>query len=72
MMSFGVPLGAKSPVHAESETLGNPSSAKVGISSAAVSGSVLPLPPYALHKFVSYLGKPQPRSCCFGSLCLDP
>jgi hypothetical protein len=30
MMSFGVPLGAKSPNHGDQETLGNPSSAKVG------------------------------------------
>jgi putative ABC transport system substrate-binding protein len=36
MMSFGVPLGAKRPYHADQETLGNPSSAKVGISGAAV------------------------------------
>jgi hypothetical protein len=35
MMSFGVPLGAKSPYHAGQETVGNPSSAKVGISGAA-------------------------------------
>ena len=36
MMSFGVPLGAKSPYQGDHETAGSPSSAKVGISGATV------------------------------------
>jgi hypothetical protein len=34
MMSFGVPLGAKSPTQLEKESAGNPISAKVGMSGA--------------------------------------